>query len=451
MIFIIAGLCLAIYRFFDFKKSFLLYLCFQLLLGGNVTLISVPGLPNLTLELTLTFFYIASFIIHGSKYQNAYEKFPLKLPFILYTFSLLISSIFSVAGFLEESTNFIKQILENVILVRVIWQSIDSKKDFNYAFRIITIIIIFSCIYGFYEYSIKSNPISDYKLSMNVSNPIDWTYGADRTRGYRIKSIFDHSIGAGMNWSLYVVAVLTILTKKRIKPSKMVLPIIAAILCVPCIILTNSRSPIIFFLICLLMFISPKQKWFFYALPIVLIFSISIIPLLPEGAYNLILGFFDKSVSSSLGGSSLSMRLNQFDASFQLLATSPIYGLGPSFKSVINNDLTKRLLGSESIWFSVLPETGAIGIFAYLVQIYYTIFKIPLFYKNKSIFFTCLAYWITCSITSIPGFVSAMFYLFIFYNIKFSDVYALSRNKGIRYCLYFSRGVIYKKIVTKIN
>lgn len=449
MIFILIGISIIIYSFFNFKKGFSLYLCYKLILVTNITVISTPGLPLLTLELAMTLVYIVLFLAHGSKFQRAHMNFPFAVPFALYAGVLIISSIFSVAGMGAEASNLIKQLAENVLLVWMAWQVLETKEDFAFVFKVATLIILCSCIYGIIEYFIQRNPLTEYESTLNNSNAIDWGYIATTGRGYRVNSIFEHAIGAGMNWALYAVIVFILIQKKSATVGRVIVPIITAVLCIPCILFTNSRSPLLFFAISLLAVVNFKSKRFYPLLLALVIGAAIAIPLLSDRITEVIMSLFDEDAANTVGGSSLEMRLDQFGAAFELLLQSPLFGLGPSFQDVMNNSLVQRLLGGESIWLQAIPQMGLIGLVAYIVQAFYFIVLLPKKFKSRQILFISLAYWVTYTITSIPGFNTMMFYLIIFYFIKSSEKYKQMAKEGNVYGVYFSRGEIHYNIIKR--
>ena len=113
------------------------------------------------------------------------------------------------------------------------------------------------------------------------------------------------------------------------------------------------------------------------------------------------------------------MRFEQLACAVALMMQSPIYGLGFKFMNTIYNMYTVGLLGGESIWFSVLPHFGMLGIFAYIVMIIWVVCYLPIKYKSHSIFFIATAYWIVNTVTSIPGTLIYMYYLLIILIIKY--------------------------------
>lgn len=92
---------------------------------------------------------------------------------------------------------------------------------------------------------------------------------------------------------------------------------------------------------------------------------------------------------------------------------------------------------------------GLIGLVAYIVQAFYFIVLLPKKFKSRQILFISLAYWVTYTITSIPGFNTMMFYLIIFYFIKSSEKYKQMAKEGNVYGVYFSRGEIHYNIIKR--
>lgn len=451
MIFLLSGLLLFIYGVFNFKKAFILFLVFKLVLVTNITIISVPGLPLLTLELGLTIAFIILFFLKGLKVQNAHMAYPLLIPLTFYALSLIVSSIFSVAGITSEFSNLLKSIFEDVLLVWICWQVIETKSDFAFLFKVLTIFIFISCIYGLVEYFIKDNPISAYEATLNhdPSKVIDFSYNLDE-RGYRINSFFEHAIAAGMTWSLYSSFVFYLFVKKKVSIRTLLFPLITAFISIFCIVLTKMRSPIIFFAITLLASVDFRSKRFYFLASCFLIGLILILLFFGNDVQNVIFALFNKSSAEEIGGSSLSMRLDQFDAAFSLMKENPLFGLGPAFSDIISNDLVTRLLGGESIWLSVITQQGLIGIFAYLTLVFFCIIYIPNKYKNMNLAIFSFAFWVTYTITSLPGFDFIFYYILIIYFVKQSRIYSLNVKKGYVYCFGLKNLTIVRGKIRKV-
>lgn len=458
MIFLLTGLVISLLGLYDFKKGFIWFLAFKLLLVTNITVVSEPGLPLLTLELLLTIIFAVLFFVKGVKVQNAHMSFPIIVPFSFYVISLVLSSLFSISGFASESSNLIKVIFEDVLLVWIARQTIETEKDFSCLFRIITIIIFASCIYGLFEFVISDNPLKVFEATLNhdPDKLIDFSYDVSG-RGYRISSIFEHPIGAGMTWAMYSSLVFYLFVKKNIKFKKIIFPLITAFICLPCILLTKMRSPLIFLIISLFASIRLNSKRFYGLLFIFLVGIVFIFFFFSDDIINVILALFNNDNAMQIGGSSLTMRIDQFDAAFNLMQEAPIFGLGPSFNEVMENALTIRLLGAESIWLNVITQQGLFGIITYCILLFYLIIILPKkMDRNISFFIFSFAFWLTYTITSLPGFDIVFYYLLVIYMIKSSKCYDKKVKAGFVYFLGFYKssllhGKIKKRGIVKRN
>lgn len=419
MIFSIIGILLIIYSFKNFKKAFLWLLIFKLFLVTNITVIAIPGIPLLTLDLCLTMFFFIRFYYIKDKLQTDKTPFPLKKPFLYCTVSWLLSTIFAYVGFTTAVSAFVKALFTNVIFIWMLWKLINSKQDIRFLLRWLPIAFLFISIYGVYEHFMEINPLVEYEA--NILNDEDraviFTYNSESFRGYRVQSVFEHAIGAGINWAMYIVMFLYFIIEQRSYIVRKNLVYVTIFLSLLCIVFTNSRGPILFGLISILSIVNLKNKRIYYLISFGVLAYFLLAPLLADYSSNL-LSIFDSKQQEKVGGSNAEMRFDQLSAAVLLMQESPLVGLGFKFTNELSNVLVDRLLGMESIWFGIMTQFGLIGVAANLVLAYYSLIKIPLQYKSKQIFFLSLAYWITASLTSVPGMLMYFYYLIIFIFIR---------------------------------
>lgn len=444
MIFSIIGFLILVYGLKDLKKSFELYLVYKLILVTNITLISVPGIPLLTIEMFMTLVYVVAFFSKGKQYQFAHRKFPYRIPFALLFVCWLLSSMFAIAGFKAEVSNLIKMISEDILLVWMMWEVLETKEDFELLYKYITVMIFASCVYGLVEYSIQSNPLTLYEATLiqDKSRSFMGLY-TNMDRGYRIKSIFEHAIGAGINWSMYAVFTMWLWinsdTEKRKKFPK--LAMITGFMCVPCIILTKMRSPLLFFAVFCLSLVDFKKKRFYSLVVLGIVAMIVLMPLLTENM-SIFRSFFDQNAQAEVGGSSIETRLSQFTAAFDVVKLSPVFGLGNKFASVLSRSVYVMLYGMESIWLLVIVQYGIVGVVVYLFYAAWALLYVPIKYKSLPIFFLSLAYWVTYTATSVPGLKMHLFFLIVFYFVKISEKYQKAVNEGRVYGVYLQNSKI---------
>lgn len=330
----------------------------------------------------------------------------------------------------------ISQICNELIFVWILWLVIDSYKDFILTWKLLTVVVLITCLYGLYEQVMQDNPILQYEMTLasDKDEIINWSYAeVGDERGYRVQSIFEHPIGGGCNWALYVIFSLFFLVRKKGMVLYKNLCILTVLLCVPCILFSNCRTPIVFLMIGCLYLLNPRRKntYVFLIVAILLLFVFA--PFFKEYE-NTVLSIFSSSAGSKVGGSNSDMRYGQFLSSISLMSESPLVGLGPGFLDKIVNSNIEGLLGFESIWFVVLPTYGLLGCFAYLFFFYESVVRVPFIYKSSPLFFISLAFWIIQSISSLPGFIYPFYYFCIFFFIKSSKFFCLEKSKHNNGC-----------------
>lgn len=413
MIFIIFSILLVVYSFFKYKKAFLISLIYKVVLVTNITFISVPGIPLLTCEMFLDLCFIIIYLIKFGIPKRS--SFPYLIPFAFLGITYFLATIFSISGVNSAISEFVGTITSDILIVMLIWKFVNTKDDYKFIFKWISVIIFISCIYGLYEQFTKSNPLVEWEATFNhdESKTNLWIYYND-SRGWRTQSIFSHAIGAGIIWSCYLTVFLMLCFKYDLKLKNNLFYLITAILCVPCIIFTRSRTPLIFCIISLLSIFGYKKKK-------TLVLTISCACILAFGflylsvTNSVLLNYFDNAY---VGGSSLEMRLGQLNHAFNLFKISPISGLGFKYSNVIDNADVQGLLGGESILYEIIPTYGIIGMFSYFVFAVYMCIVIPYKYRSSEIMFISLAYWIANIVSSTPGSKMYLLWLIIFFIAK---------------------------------
>ena len=428
MIFTIIGLILIIYSFKNYKKAFLWLLIFKLFLVTNITIVALPGLPLFTLDLFLTIIFFLQYIRVRKKIYCK-VKFPYNRPFKFLLISWSISTLFAYIGFVGAVSQFIQTVFQQIIFIWMLWQLIDVKKDLDFILKWFTVAFFFICIYGLYEHQIQANPLVEYEASLmgDVDRAIVWTYDADMGRGYRTQSVFAHAIGAGINWALFIILILSLYINYGYKINNKKLTFLTVLLCIPCLLFTNSRGPIVFLILSGLSLINLKNKKVYLLFICGILLIIILQPYLSEYTDNII-SIFDSKTQEKVGGSNADMRIEQFDAALALMMQSPIIGFGFKFLNVFNNALTAALLGLESMWFWIMLQFGLIGVIANIYFAYYSLIRIPKVFHSKSVFYVSLAYWVTASLTSVPGMLYYLYFLVLIIFIKLSPEYQRFNN-----------------------
>lgn len=399
-----------------YKKSFFLFLALFCFMTRNVRVIFIP------LSTLVICWFTFLFCLRRRKYKKAIKEFPWKIPLLFWGISISISSIFSITGFASEFTTLFGNILKGIILILILWCSLEEKADFYKMYRYLSVVFIISAVYGIIEFFLQSNPLQNYlALFSGLADKTIWTYN-DAYRGYRICSIFEHSMGAAVNWSMYAIFTLYLLIRRNNEFKHKSFNLITAFLCIICIFLTKCRTPLAFLAIfSMVLFLQFKYKRFLKIMIVLLPFAI-------------IGGYYAYSHSTALqslvqmvlfndngdlgASSSIGLRQVQIGTSFNLLKLSPLWGLGTHYSQVLPTQLTYYILGGESILISVPASYGILGLVAHFVCMLFDVVILPWKSKSKECFILGTSYWITSILTSIPGIMMFIYYLFMIYFIK---------------------------------
>lgn len=430
MIFLLIGLLIIFVAIRNYKKGFYYFLFYKVCLVTNITVLSIPGIPLLTLDLFMTMVFLVLYYKDKGKIHKEVLDFPYKKPFIWIAFAYFISTLFAYIGFVGAFSQYVGQMLTEFVFAWLMWKVID-RKDIVYLVKGLSFMFFLSCIYAFYEKFTQSNPIQQYEVTLvnDASRAIDFLVMDDPNRGYRVQSYFEHAIGAGINWGMFIVMLFSFIIVYKVKiKSRAVL--LTALLCIPCVFFANARGPLVFLFIGALSFVSLKNKKFYRFVVVGIVLFAVASPLLTDYIDNL-LSIFNSKAQGKVGGSNAEMRFEQFGAAIELMLQSPMFGLGYKFMNVLNTSLVSQLLGFESMWFRILTQFGLVGVFVNLMFAYYSLVKIPRHYHSKPLFFLSLAYWVTASLTSVPGMLMYLYYMILIFFIKQSDKYLIEREYSL--------------------
>ena len=426
MIFIMLASLVMFVALLNYKQGFLLYLLLQMIWFPDTQLFYI-GSSSINLNFICALYFVGLYIIKKKKLSlHNKERFPYLKPMFCIAISLIMSSITSLAGFISEFAKASGLIIMDIIIVYLIWKVVNTKEDFAFLFKGLTVIILFACIYIFYEKITNNNFIMNYKLSCTANSLSTYKdFQMWDARGYRCYSIFEHTICDCIIFALYISLTLILLMKNRNIPFKY-LALLASGLCVPAIFFTQQRSGLFFLLIASFAIVDLKKIKFWKLVLFAIIFAIFVFPFI-SGNISLLLSMFISKYANKVSGSSVSLRLSQLNAVFHIMLASPLTGLGENFRKYYVSAYSAQALDFESLWFEQMAKHGVIGVTAYIVMIYYAVCKIPKKYKSKPIFFISLSYWLTYTLTSTPYFRIYFLYTVIFYFIKQSTVYSAKK------------------------
>ena len=431
--FLLIAALLVLYSFKNYKQAFFLFLAFRLFLNNNINLINLPGVPLLTLEVFMSIFFTLLYVVKRKRYSRIITTVPLPFnkAFIWVLLSYVVSSVISIAGIQNTFPSLLSIFFCDFICVYLCWKLISGKEDIIKIVNLLLGAFLLICIYAFVELFLGFNPVMDYEIDLAGPRATDWQY-LDDERGSRIQSFFLHPIGGSINFGLIFCLCLYgyVYYKAYFSKFQLQTMLLIGIMAFIASLLSNSRTPLVFLAIAILPLINLKNK---QSVRLLAIAAIGIIILMPYTDFieKLILSVIAPE-KTEIRGSSIEMRLDQFEAAYILMSKSPLWGLGQKATLYYHDRiLVGRLLGMESIWLWIMVERGILGIITYCIFIF-TLCRLGWRSRGKCLFFLPLAFIAASTASSTPGMHLYLFYLvyILIYKIDRSQPRINRRNNG---------------------
>ena len=243
----------------------------------------------------------------------------------------------------------------------------------------------------------------------------------------RISSVFNHPMTYGLNLGFFFIYCLYFL---RNRP-KILICVLSCIFVA--ILVSGTRTPLGALAVTglFIMLYMRKLKFFIYGMIafIVLIYGAQMIS---EEAGEYMASIIN-SDDSQTKGSSISMRLSQFEGCLEIIKNDFIFGKGYGWSSWYNGTYGThpKALWFESILFTVLVNTGIMGIILWGIMIWgyykYAVLNINDLYTRTIILALMIYYLVYSLITGDFG----INYLFIFYIVLlgiYTDRYSFGKQ-----------------------
>jgi len=375
--------------------------------SDRIMLIDVP--TKMSFDRFLVYALIVSEFLRLNKAATSFKSFPIKYPLLIFFFGLLCIGLFDERiGLFLKLYRPVDYFFQTTLVSFLCYSSLNNIKGWTKFLKFLLISSIPLSIYGFYNFFAKSNPLDHLFTALyhSVSPFDDYALSGER---FRINSFVSHPIYYG-----YLCGVLLLITIYCFYFSKELKRL--SIICIPLLlsnlILANSRTPIVAFVIGLLLFITIAfrnmrkfQIAALLAITGIVLVSIPAVSGKLKASADLL-----KMDGGKTSGSSLNMRVVQLQASYNEFLKKPAFGNGLYFieENLGWADAEQERIsdpdfeGFESYLYQLLIEQGAMGIvttFIFVISIGFY------FLKNRKI---------SSEVTSLGLSVLTMFILFSF-------------------------------------
>ena len=406
------------YSLHNFHRAFLWYFLFRIVINEFVPFFIIDGFPIIRMGFFCDFWFILLTVLKYIKKNGSFKMPRIKpeiRPFIWMVLLIMLSSAMSFLPFFNSMSCAALECITSYLFPLLFVTQVKRTKDLQFVITGLMIVCVIAAIYGIIEAFVfrYTNPLVVYEQFLNPNiKEATWVYDAfDRGGRGRVSSFFSHAIGCGCTMSIFTVFFfyIKVAHEKYIVSNKLFyVAIFSAVLLMG---LSNSRSPYPMLLISFLAFWKSKLFLKLVAAGMILfvIFHTEL-----SSFIDLFLSIFDKKIESSMGGgSNIEMRMKQFEALFRAWNSgNPIIGEG-AYATRYWLGRKIGLLGGESIWISLLLNTGLLGCFLYL----YIMKNLILFSRvhgKRMLFFFVVGWVVMNSATSTPGLDVSLFFMIAF-------------------------------------
>lgn len=304
--------------------------------------------------------------IGGIKF--AYKPF---VPFMLLYVLLILEIPFQDGVPINYAMNGWRLAIFNLVLPIVLYSSSQyDKRLIKYVFFTMVCVSVIIIVYAFSIISLDG--LNPYVMEMAIANGaeiMENQFGEQTSRlMIKISSVFTHPMTFGLFLGLVTVYMFSQINRyNRIFLIGVILALIS------CIFISGIRTPIaaLFITIAAYLLLNRRVKILFYSLLIGIV-AYYIIIQIPALSFT-ILSIIDKD-SSDVGGSSLDMRLEQFEAAIHEVRYNPLFGKGFSYTDYYWETYGShpKLLSFESLIYVILCNYGIIGFIIWGLMFYKT-------------------------------------------------------------------------------
>lgn len=393
----------------NIKRTILIWVPLSLLFNSQVCVFYSPQAVALTVAMNLSL--IIAYFVGVGKPSNVLfcrDKFSLKSFMMVMFLSILLSSIFSTIPFTESVKLVIKTVVVDYLMIYIFFRCMTNGDDVRLFGKVVVIVVLLIVSDGLVEMLTHFNPAGDfiYFASPHTSElmgrsffvPYSVRGGTSMRFGMsRCFSFFGLHISFGATCVMLFYFLMTLkrtsfkIYEKDNRLHQLLLNI-AIVSTVIGVFLSNSKTPLLGFLIVIFAFYG-VSSFFRVRLLLPLIMGILVLVLCFPEYINNILSLTDDSLAEEGGGSTVSMRKVQLNYIWKMFYLSPLVGNGINAASYFSKNVAgfENILGAESRWFKLLADQGVIGCLAYIFQ-YFIVYRFgKKIVPRKELFFFLLS------------------------------------------------------------
>lgn len=383
----------------DYYKTVLLYLPFKMV---TVSLV-IHGQYHFDILANLM---IVLFGIFHNK--SKMMKFPLFGSVLLMLISLTLTNFFTV----NHPFPLITRSLPFIYLY-FFWISLNKHpENIRYLYSCFLGMMILLSVDYLLDLILKFSPVRQYMI-MTSNGLFEFSDNSVQRMGLpRVMSFARHGISLGVFCVMlfYTMSYSVVTAKRLLTINNQWRVYLLLLLMLLGMILSNSRTPMIFFALGLPMYLNFNKSNIKYT---VMFFVLMIIfALIFHNYVSFIYDSIFNEDKTDVEGSSSDLRLQQLEIVLFFLRGHEFLGLSLGYIGGLIGEV-KEIAGAESDWFIIIGETGILGFISYVVFYLNLLFLARKNKNRKFIIYFTLGVLATTIVSSTPGVQKEMFYAVI--------------------------------------
>ncbi|AXF05537.1 O-antigen ligase family protein [Paraburkholderia hospita] len=363
------------------RKMALLFpiLCFFTPKG--LGLLDVSSLPYLSVNRALVVVMVVCFCLrvmsHG--FQIRKTSFPLTRPFVLLGAAYLAAFALNPATWSSDAVTALMDFSELFFPCYFIWYFCKSPDEAERVLKCFYVVGVLVSLYGTFAYLMHFNPYFDYLKQTTPTGRVAATDYNDSLRGLRAVGTLSHPITYGAFQTMTFLVGVFLMRGNR-SAVRLLLFLGAQMILFAGIVVTNSRTPLVYAFLSLLIFTCfarVRDKILVAQIAVVALVIGSLVGLeYVEKLADFVSSVASDSSTSSQNGSSLQMRAGQLLVAWKFFTNAPIFGGGVSAtRSIIASGAYPDFYNAESALFQWAIDLGIVGLAAYsalFIQVFRT-------------------------------------------------------------------------------
>lgn len=356
-------------------------------------------------------------LIKNRKHYPKKQFKEITLPVIYLIVPLAIIGVFANLGYSFQIKSLLQFFVTEISPYISLLVLIKTKKQLLSFINVLLISYCVISVYGIYTYVIKMNPlyiffVANYTYGYEVEDYTGDGFGSIRGA---LTGAASGNLSGPLPWGQESMLVaLFLIFNKYIKNKRLL--ILTIILASINVFLSGKRSCLTPLLIAFAYFLfirrnvfTLKRILYIAGVALALFITINLFPQLEKLNKNLTTSIFfwndQLAEKQDVGGSSLEMRLDQFNYANNMIADNPLFGLGydwPSYYSKKNGE-HPYMHGFESIYLRTIVESGLIGLIVWTVFFvrFYRLTNNRTNHKESLVFHLCFI--LSCILTGIQA------------------------------------------------